>query len=156
MSVLITIIIWQMSLKIDSNMDAIYIDSDALIGLYDPSDLLHPQAITLLDHITKKFPSAYLGVNILLEVLTVISQRIGKAEAVQLLDELRSGKYIIVQPDESLIEQAEMLFREIQSKNISYSDCVSFSIMKKHHLKWVFSFDVDFKKQGFKRFGFEK
>jgi len=134
----------------------LYVDADALIALHDPSDLLHSQALALLERITQKSPKTYLGTNILLETLTVIRQRVGKKEALELLSELRSGKYIIINPDETLIEQAENLFREIRSKNTSFSDCLSFAIMQQHHIKWVFSFDKDFKKQGFKRFGFEK
>lgn len=135
---------------------ACYIDADALYALHDRSDILYPQAVTLISQLMKDNPTLYLGTNIMFEVLTMLRQRVSKQEAVDLLDDLRSSKYIIIHPDEKIIEHAEMLFRKIASKNTSYSDCVSFAIMKHHHLKWVFSFDEDFKKQGFKRFGFER
>ncbi len=136
-------------------MKAIFIDADVLIALNDRSDLLHAQAVELLTRLIAIAPVFYTGTNILLEALTVIRQRVGKKEALQLLEELRSDRYVVIHPNDWLVQQAEVIFAEIASKNISYSDCMSFALMKNTHLEWVFSFDEDFKKQGLKRFGFK-
>lgn len=133
----------------------VFIDTDALIGLNDASDASHQKALQILKILAKGNYISYLSTNILLETLTIISQKIGKKQALRLLDELRSGGYIIIHPDEKMIFAAEELFKSITSKNVSYSDCLSFTVARKHGINWVFSFDAHFKKQGFKRLKIE-
>ena len=87
--------------------------------------------------------------------MTIISQRVGKNYAIKVLEELRSEKYNIIQMDDNLIADAENLFNRIRSKDVSYSDCISFTTMKRYSIEWVFSFDEHFKKQGFKRIGID-
>lgn len=129
----------------------IFIDTDALIALNDVSDGSHKKALQILKLLAKGSYIPYLSTNILLEALTIVSQKIGKTQALKLLDELRSGKYMVIHPDEKTIFIAEDLFRSITSKNISYSDCLSFVVARKYGISWIFSFDIHFKKQGFKR-----
>lgn len=133
----------------------IFIDTDFLVALNDADDSLHTKAVRLLKIFSQKTTSAFLSINILLEALTIISQRLGKKRAIGLLDELRSGKYLVVDLDEDLVLAGEEIFRKAKSKNISYSDCLSFAVMKRHKIRFVLSFDVHFKKQGFKRFGID-
>lgn len=132
-----------------------FIDTDVLVALNDSSDSQYKKALDLLEKISELGLSSYISTNVLLETLTIISQRIGKKQSLNLLDELRSGKYTIIHPDEKIVLQAEEIFRSVISKNISYSDCLSFAIMKTYNIKWVFSFDIHFKKQAFKRIGIE-
>lgn len=129
----------------------LFIDANALVVLNDKDDPLHRQAQEILQQISKTNFENLLSTNIILESATLISQKVGKNKGIALLDELRSGKYTIINPDNNLISEAEAIFRSIRSKNVSYSDCVSFAVMKYYGIDWVFSFDEHFKKQGFKR-----
>ncbi|MBI2617793.1 PIN domain-containing protein [Candidatus Gottesmanbacteria bacterium] len=136
-------------------MTPLFIDTSALIALHYSQDSSHAKALHILESISQRRCSFYTAVNVLIESLTIISQRVNKHYAVELLDELRSGKYTIVHPSENLISEAETIFRSIRSKNISYSDCISFAVMRMYNIGWVFSFDIHFKKQGFKRIGID-
>ncbi len=137
-------------------MRKIFIDTDALVALNDSSDLLHKKALKILEKISRFGFVSFLSTNVLLETLTIISQKMGKKQAILLLEELRSGKYTIIHPNEKLIFVTEEIFKSIKSKNVSYSDCLSFAVAGACDIEWVFSFDVHFKKQGFKRFGIER
>lgn len=137
-------------------MRSLFIDSDVLIGLHYVHDASHKAATELFSRILLSNYNSYLSLNVMLETLTVISQRVSKPFAVELLHEFRSGKYTVVHPDDELIASAEDIFRTIRSKNVSYSDCMSFAIMKRFGIKWVLSFDEHFKKQGFKRIGIDR
>lgn len=137
-------------------MTPLFIDSDALIGLHYIYDALHKPVLKILDTISLSDYASYLSWNVILEALTVISQRVSKKHAIGVLDEFRSGKYTIIHPDDDLIASAEEIFRSIRSKNVSYSDCVSFAVMRRYGIQRVFSFDVHFKKQGFKRVGIDR
>lgn len=133
----------------------IFIDTDFLIALNDTDDVLHQKAIKILGSLSQRKTSAFLSTNIILETLTILSQRISKKKALELLDELRSGKYIIIHPDEDLVFEGEKIFRQVRSKNVSYSDCLSFAVMREYKIEQVLSFDIHFKKQGFKRIGID-
>lgn len=133
----------------------IFLDSDALVALNDSSDSSYTKAQKIVRQISTREFSPILGTNILMECLTIISQRLGKTKAAELLAEFRSGKYRIVNPDEKTILLAEEIFISIKSKNISYGDCVSFAVMRSLGITWVFSFDRHFRQQGFKRFGID-
>ena len=137
-------------------MNALFIDSSALVALNDDHDSSHIEAIKILREISPLSVSRYISTNVILETITIVSQRLGKREAVKLLGELRSGNYTVVHPDEGLIREAEDIFQSVISKNVSYSDCVSFSVMRRYGIQWVFSFDLHFKKQGFKRVGVDR
>lgn len=134
----------------------IFIDSDALFALNNEAEISHKVAQERLKTVFKETPTPYLSTNILIETITMISQRVGKAKAIILLEELRSGKYIVIHPSEDIVLQAEEIFKSIWSKNVSYSDCLSFAIMRSYGIQWVFSFDIHFKKQGFKRVGIDR
>lgn len=136
-------------------MTRVFVDTDVFVALNDKSDRLHEKVTEILEKIAGLRLRPFTSTNVLLETLTIISQRVGKRESLLLLDELRSGKYQIVHPAEELVLQAEDIFRSIKSKNVSYSDCLNFAIAKAYNIDWIFSFDVHFKKQGFKRLNIE-
>ena len=71
------------------------------------------------------------------------------------INELQSGAYNLIHPSEQDLLRAEHLFRAIPSKNVSYADCISFAIVEQYNIRWVLSFDIHFKKQGFKRVGID-
>jgi len=136
-------------------MTSIFIDSSALIALHNASDKLHSKALSIVESLDSTETLPVISLNIILESITVISQKVGKKEALSALADLRSGRYKIIEIDDKIISLAENIFSKEKSKNISYSDCLSFSIMKTNNYSWCFSFDAHFKKQGFKRIGLD-
>jgi len=80
---------------------------------------------------------------------------VGKKQGVMVINELQSGAYNLIHPSEQDLLRAEHLFRAIPSKNVSYADCISFAIVEQYNIRWVLSFDIHFKKQGFKRVGID-
>lgn len=137
-------------------MNKLLIDSDVLVALHYVHDTSHKRSLELFSRISLSDYDSYLPWNVVMETLTVVSQRVSKPYALELLDEFRSGKYTVVHPDEALIISAEDIFRSVRSKNVSYSDCVSFAIMWRFGIKRVLSFDEHFKKEGFKRVGIDR
>ena len=130
-------------------MENIFVDADVLIGLNDNFDPLHEKAIQLSKVLYKKSVSLVTGTNILIEVVTLLSQRLGHKKAVEFLAELRSGNTKVIHPSQETVFEAEEIFKRQTSKNVSYSDCVSFAIMRDQKIRVAFSFDRDFKKNGF-------
>ena len=126
----------------------VYLDSDVIVASYDTRDILHANAVNLGNKISGKNLNIVVGVNILIEVLTMVSQRVGMKKSKELLDYFYQDCEIVYL-DSEIISKANIIFKKRTSKNISYSDCISFAIMKVMKIKKVFSFDNHFKKQGF-------
>ena len=135
----------------NSEFIKIFIDADAFIAFNNLSDALHKKAVDTLKQLSKGKFRYYTSLNVLMEAVTIVNQKVGKKQAVLLLRELRSGNYAIINPSQREVLLTEDLFKSIKSKNVSYSDCLSFIFMKANNIDWVFSFDIHFKKQGFKR-----
>jgi len=134
---------------------AVFNDSDFLFALYSSNDAHHARSLKLASLSEKYSFTSYLSLNVVQEVATLLSQRIGKDVSLQFLDSVHAANTTFIYPDEILINKAELIFRSIKSKNVSYADCISFTIMEQHNIQWVLSFDIHFKKQGFKRVGID-
>lgn len=130
-------------------MDRVFVDSDSFIALNNSLDPLHKRAAKLSAMLQEKKFELATSTNVLLEATTLLSQRSSHAIAVGFLDFVRSGIIDVIHPTELLIFEAEELFRAQRSKNVSYSDCLSFAVMNDQKIRIAFSFDRDFKKNGF-------
>ena len=96
-----------------------------------------------------------IGMNVYSEILTLVSQRMSKKDSLMLLTKLNSN-YTLINPDEDTYVRADEFFRKKKSKNVSYSDCVSFALMNQENIEWVLSFDEHFAQQGFKLVGIDR
>jgi len=133
----------------------IFADTSALAAAANNSDPNHKKAVQTLDSLKEINSIPYTSTFILAEFMNICCRDLGKAPAVKLLNEVRSGSYIVINPDDDPILKAEVLFKSINSKNVSYTDCLSFTLMREYNIVWAFSFDVHFKKYGFKRLGLD-
>lgn len=134
----------------------LFVDTSYIYAVMNSSDSNHHKANDIENRGLDDSDIIYIGTNIISEIITIVSQRMGKSIAKELLGEIRSGSYCIVHVDEQLTEKAEHIFSSIESKNVSYADCVSFAIMNEFNLEWVLGFDKHFSNQGFKHFGIDK
>lgn len=132
-----------------------FMDSDAFIAINFVTDTNHDKSVKILDLLKLKKKIIYTSTNVIMETSTIISQRLGKKKANEFIKNIRSTTYLVIHPNEEIILRAEDTFTKKTSKNTSYSDCISFTIMQSRKIEWAFSFDADFKKAGFKRLGLE-
>lgn len=126
----------------------IFIDTSAFVALRNPADPNHKKALKLSLNLETAQARLLTSNYILAETYTVISQKVGKPQAISFKEDF-DPSIQITRVDENLEEMAWEIFKEIKSKNISYVDCTSFAIMRTFNIKQAFAFDDDFKKAGF-------
>ncbi len=131
----------------------IIVDSSFLFALAYEQDSCHQKALTI-KKIELKENDYYLGMNVYSEILTLVSQRVSKAASLELLNYINQN-YNLINPDEDTYIKADTYFRKAKSKNISYSDCISFAIMDQENIELVLGFDDHFKQMGYKRVGID-
>jgi len=133
----------------------IFIDASALVAYYNVDDLHHVEASEAFRKIekgeiplTRFFTTDY----ILDETVTFIECILNRHELA-----LSVGEALLTSPFTTLLRIDEESFREAwnyfkDNKGYSFTDCTSFTIMKKLGITNAFTFDKHFKSAGFQTF----
>lgn len=127
----------------------VFIDTNIFVALRDETDSTHTKAIRLYEALKADNTKFITSSDVIAESLTVISKKLGKKSAIDLLGKIGVfAQEIFI--DGNLHRETRKFFRRVKSKNISFVDCSSVVAMKKNGLDTIFSFDEDFKKLGIK------
>ena len=90
------------------------------------------------------------------ETLTLLARRAGYGFAAERAERIYSSQILDVvfsgRDDET---EAFRLFRKFSDLQISFTDCVSFAIMKRRKIRTAFTFDRRFADAGFEVIGLE-
>ena len=87
------------------------------------------------------------------ETLTIIRYRVSHKAAVVFGDSLMDSRIVTIfaiTDNEKLAAWA--LFKKYSDKELSFTDCSSFALMKKQGVRQAFSFDDHFRQTGFQLF----
>lgn len=130
-----------------ANKDAVFLDSNFLIAVFNTSDSNHKKAQQLSISMTKLDTKLYISNYILLEVLTVLSQRVNREIAVEVGERLLNSENVeLTHINEELNNRSLEIFKEIQTKNMSVVDCSILAVLNYVGIKQLLTFDItDFK-----------
>jgi predicted nucleic acid-binding protein len=129
----------------------IFVDASAWIALFDKSDQFRPRAATYWQRLQREQRLLITSDYVLNEAYTLIRRgRSGLPMAISLHNLVESSHLIDVVPVDPLLRaQGWELFIRYDDKVLSFTDCVSFALMRQRGLFEVFSFDEDFARAGF-------
>lgn len=131
-------------------MDKIFIDTSFFKALVDERDDFYPEALNIWQRFQEENPPLISSNFILDETLTLLRIRRGLS-IIESFRKILAGKPLIeiervIQEDE---EKAWDYFM-LPWKDLSFTDCVSFTLLKRLELTRVATFDTHFAKAGFK------
>ena len=132
------------------------VDADAFVALSDPIDSSHKKAVEYKNKINAQKFLLITSDPAFGEAVAVLSQNAGLQTAIYFSEEVLKGDIEIIEVDASLRRQALDIFKKQTSKNSRFTDCINMAIMKKMGLDTIFSFDIQYKKNKFKRFGIDE
>lgn len=129
----------------------IYIDTSAFLARYLAKDQHHAigaQTWTeLLESRTMLVTSCY----VIVETLTLLGRRAGYRFAAERARRLYASTHItILRADEQCEIDAVNWFERMAGLQVSFTDCISFSLTKRLEIREAFSFDNHFAQAGFK------
>lgn len=128
----------------------LFVDTSAWYALNDRSDQHRDAALESMSRISSGQVGLITSDYILDESLTLISARANRRTAVAFGDLLlKSSTIQLVTITEELRQSAFELFKKFSDKDLSFTDCTSFALMKKLKLKTAFTFDEHFRQVGF-------
>lgn len=130
--------------------EKIFIDTSFFKALIDGDDDFHKKAVDIWEKLEKEKLILITSNYVLDETFTLIRARRGLAIVLEFRDYLwQSGSVFkierVIAQDEA---EAWFWFLKDWSK-LSFTDCVSFALMKRLNLKRVLTFDRHFEKAGF-------
>ena len=128
----------------------IFVDTGAWFALADESDQYHKKAVDL-------YPGLFLDklhlmtTNLVIaETYILIRRAIGHQPAMRFLQNISSSPRVSKIFSEQMLEDnAENILEKYQDQDFSYTDAVSFAVMKQRGIHLAFSFDHHFVTAGF-------
>jgi uncharacterized protein len=126
----------------------IFIDTGPFIAKYLKRDQYHATARKIWNSIKEK--SLFVSNFVLDELLTYTGRITGNrfiSEKIRLIYTSQTFQILRPTPEDEL--SALDFFEKYSDQLISYTDCISFALMKKNGIQQVFSFDHHFSIAGF-------
>jgi predicted nucleic acid-binding protein len=128
----------------------IFIDTGAFIARYVRQDSSHRRARKAWAEIAKSRSRCYTSNFVLDETLTLLGRRASYSFAADRgRSILRSSALTILRPDAEDEEKAIEVLAKFADQQISFTDCVSFVLMRRNRLERAFTFDRHFATAGF-------
>ncbi len=128
----------------------IFIDTGAFLGRYLARDQYHRRALNGWKRLGEQGERCFTSNLILAETFTLLARRAGYAFAGQRARNLLgSGLLVVLRPDQAADVAALSFFEKYADQQVSFTDCVSFVLMRNNKLKRVFTFDRHFRAAGF-------
>lgn len=130
----------------------VFTDTGAFAALQDDSDRHHAAAAVF---IRSPPPSCqfYTSNFIVDETITLLRNRMGHKSAVMFADAmLQTARFEVISVDSSVERSAVDVFKRFKDKELSFTDCVTISLVRSLRLDGVFGFDSDFTSVGLRLF----
>lgn len=114
------------------------------------ADQHHRQAVEFWNRIRVEEPAIYSSEHVLDETATLLARRTSYAWSAEWgRDVLEAGIHFLP-AGEGDFEEAFVLMKKFADQAVSFTDCISFVLMKKEGLRDVFGFDRHFASAGFR------
>jgi predicted nucleic acid-binding protein len=130
--------------------DTIFVDTGAWFALANKSDQYHDQAVEIYPELLASYRHLTTTNLVIAESYILIRRTLGYRPGIVFLENLGASPRVIKIYSDSVSEKAaEETLRNYQDQDFSFTDAVSFAVMKQYGIEQAFSFDVHFKTAGF-------
>jgi len=128
----------------------IFVDTGAFLAKYIAKDEHHRASISPWYALEKSKERLFTTNFVLDETFTLLGRRTGYAFAAQKARAILSSSAItILRPGKYDEIEAVKLFEKFADQSVSYTDCISFVLMRSNKIERVFTFDRHFELAGF-------
>ena len=133
-------------------MTPVLLDTSFILALEDADDQYHKQALSFWRLFQKRPQPLVVTSYVFDETLTLVRRRLDHARAKAVSHRLRSSPSVVLLHigAEDFAAGLEW-FEQYDDKGFSFTDCVSFAVMRRMKLKTALTFDQHFTQAGFER-----
>jgi uncharacterized protein len=130
----------------------IFVDTSAFYALEDADDRHHAEAQAIHRWCLRSRPLLFTSHHVLDESVTLLGSRLSPSTAARFARRLLGSRAVqIVRTDEAIEQAALNLYERFHAPRLSFTDCVSFAIMRALDIPAAFAFDQHFEQAGFRR-----
>ncbi len=126
----------------------IFVDSGAWIALVSQRDQHYNDAVTIFNDLIQQRTQLLTTDYVIDETATRLRYKVNHSIAVQFLNLIESskvtGRLTVTEIDSALFQEAERLFRQYDTAELSFTDCTSFVVCQQHNVSEAFAFDQHF------------
>lgn len=127
---------------------ALIADSSGIVSLATETDRNHAVACRLANQLTKDLGSVLVPSDVFSEMLNILGKKAGHETAIETAKTiLQSETFVVVYPDQELIDDAFALFQS-QPESVSFTDCLVMATADYYGTKHIFGFDEVFADNG--------
>lgn len=133
-------------------MSQVFLDTGYVLALELSNDQNHRAAVRHWRSLRKRLPPLVTTSYVFDEVVTYFNSRGHHAKAVEVGNRLLTSTSVqFVQVDEKLFKEGWEYFQLHNDKDYSFTDCISFVVMKTFSIETAFAFDQHFVQAGFQK-----
>ena len=133
-------------------MRALFLDTGFILALEDADDQHHGEAAGYWRAYHERPHPLVSTAYVFDETLTIIRKRLDHARAMVVARRLRASPLMtLLRVDLPDFEAGLAWFERYDDKDFSFTDCVSFAVMKRLELSTALTFDQHFVQAGFER-----
>jgi predicted nucleic acid-binding protein len=130
--------------------EEIFVDTSAWVALADKDDAYHKKAAAVYPSLLKTQRNLITSNFIIAEAYIIILNELGHTPALHFLERIKASPRILkIYSNEEIEAEAEGILAKYSDQDFSYTDAVSFVIMKRQKIKRAFCFDKHFVTAGF-------
>ena len=131
-------------------LEDIFVDTSAWVALADKDDSLHRDAASSYPSIFKNHKNLVTSNLIVAETYIILLKELRHKAAIEFLERIKASPRILkICSNENIETEAEGILEKYIDQDFSYTDAVSFVIMKRQKIRKVFCFDKHFVTAGF-------
>jgi predicted nucleic acid-binding protein len=131
----------------------VFVDTGAFLAKEIKRDQHHSEAAALWARLGVHPEALYTSEHCMDETATLLARRTSYAFAADWGKDLLQSGIHILQTEASDWTAAFQSMRKFADQGASFTDCLSFALMKRHRIRSVFGFDQHFVAAGFSRIG---
>ena len=127
-----------------------FVDTSAWMALADNDDSHHKEAASSYPSLLKTQRYLVTSNLVIAEAYIIILKELGHRTALDFLERIKGSPRILkIYSNEEIEAEAEEILAKYSDQDFSYTDAVSFVIMKRQKIRKAFCFDKHFVTAGF-------
>lgn len=130
--------------------NAVFVDTSFFKAIIDPKDDFYQEGKEILDKLQKEKVTLVTSNYVLDESFTLIRKRCGKDMVDKFRKDLSKSAMVVTIIRVTVSDESESWnWFLLDWNDLSFTDCISFAIMKRLELTRVVTFDIHFQRAGF-------
>jgi predicted nucleic acid-binding protein len=128
----------------------IFVDTGAFLARHLARDQHHRRSVAAWQELPRRDWRVHTSNFVLDETFTLLGRWVSHAFAADRAEAILTSSYLeILRPDSRDELEALELFRKFADQKVSYTDCISFALMRRFGIVQAFAFDRHFVQAGF-------